>query len=192
MCSSLRLIFPRAKLRRQILRTWVEVWAKNLAKSYAKLLTNISGHFRASFAVQNDRPKFLPKLRPIYHSMSCDNSCGWDLKISSPRASGAWGAQQLVRGRCWVSGWHVSPKSVCRLQDCLLSCFGQYHGHHKHYRREKSQRIISGNLVPDNYREKLRTKKKVVTHFCFLSVIPALGKGRTIDYLAEILWEFMW
>ena len=47
---SLRLTFPRAKLRRQIFMTWADVWAKNWAKNWAK----ISAHFRASFAVQND------------------------------------------------------------------------------------------------------------------------------------------
>ena len=68
-------------------------WAKNWAKNWAKFWTKFSGHFRASFTVQNDPPKFLPKLLPIYHFMSCYGSCGWKLKISSPRASGAWGAQ---------------------------------------------------------------------------------------------------
>ena len=43
--------------------------------------------------MQNDPSKFLPKFLPIYHSMSCHGSCDWNLKISSPQASGAWGAQ---------------------------------------------------------------------------------------------------
>ena len=50
MQDLLRLTFPRAKLRRQILMTRAEVWAKNWAKNWA----NFSAHFRASFAVQND------------------------------------------------------------------------------------------------------------------------------------------
>ena len=50
LCKTLRLTFPRAKLRRQIFMTQVEVWAKNWAK--------FSAHFRASFAVQNDRQIF--------------------------------------------------------------------------------------------------------------------------------------
>ena len=61
--------------------------------NWAKFWTKISGHFRASFTVQNGPPKFLPKSLPIYHSMSCHGSCDWNLKNSSPRASGAWGAQ---------------------------------------------------------------------------------------------------
>ena len=68
-------------------------WAKNWAKNWAKFWTKFSGHFRASLAVQNDPPKFLPKFLPIYHSMSWHGSCDWNLKISSPRASGVWGAQ---------------------------------------------------------------------------------------------------
>ena len=48
----LRLTFPRAKLRRQIVMTRAEVWAKNWA--------NFSAHFRASFAVQNDPQIFSP------------------------------------------------------------------------------------------------------------------------------------
>ena len=47
---TLRLTFPRAKLRRQIFMTRAEVWAKNWAKNWAKF----SAHFRASFALQND------------------------------------------------------------------------------------------------------------------------------------------
>ena len=35
----------------------------------------------------------LPKFLPIYHSMSC----GWNYKISSPRASGVWGPQHFVQ-----------------------------------------------------------------------------------------------
>ena len=49
---------PRANLRRQIFMTRAEVWAKN----WAKFWTNISGHFWASFAVQSDTPKLLPKF----------------------------------------------------------------------------------------------------------------------------------
>ena len=74
--SFLRLRFPRAKSRRQIFMTPVEVWAKNWAKNWAKFWAKFSGHVRASFAVQNDPPKFLPKFLPIYHSMSCHDSCG--------------------------------------------------------------------------------------------------------------------
>ena len=92
--QSLRLTFPRAKLRRQIFDR-----AKSWAKNWAKFWTKFSGHFSASCAVQNDPPKFLPKLLPIYHSMSCHGSCGRNLKISSPRASGAWGAQQKFRNQ---------------------------------------------------------------------------------------------
>ena len=36
--------------------------------------------------------KFLPKCLPIYHSISC----GWNVKISSLRVSGAWGAQRSL------------------------------------------------------------------------------------------------
>ena len=60
----LRLTFPRAKLRRLTFMTQVEV----LAKNWAKIWTNISGHFHASLAVQNDLPKFPPKSPPTYHS----------------------------------------------------------------------------------------------------------------------------
>ena len=56
------------------------VWAKN----WAKFWMIISGHFRASRAVQKHPSKFLPKFLPIYHSKSCHGSCGWNLKISSP------------------------------------------------------------------------------------------------------------
>ena len=68
-------------------------WAKNWAKFWANFWTKFSGHFRASCAVQNDPPKFLPKFLLIYHSMSCQGSCGGNLRISSPRASGAWDTQ---------------------------------------------------------------------------------------------------
>ena len=54
---------------------WAKFWAKNWAKDWAKFWTIISGHFRASLAVQNDPPKFLPELLPIYRSMSCHGSC---------------------------------------------------------------------------------------------------------------------
>ena len=68
-------------------------WAKNWAKNWAKFWMKFSGHFRASLAVQNDSRKFLPKFLAIYHSVSWHGSCDWNLKISSLRASGAWGAQ---------------------------------------------------------------------------------------------------
>ena len=70
--TRLRLTFPRAKLRRRIAMTRAEVWAKNWAKFWAKF----SGHFRVSFAVQSDPPRFLQKFLLIYHSMSCQESCG--------------------------------------------------------------------------------------------------------------------
>ena len=54
--NALRLTFCRAKLRRRILMTRAEVWAKNWAKNWAKF----SAHFRASFAVQNDSQIFSP------------------------------------------------------------------------------------------------------------------------------------
>ena len=70
--SSLRLTFPTAKLQRQMFMTWAEVRAKNLAKNWAKYWTNLSGHFRASRAVQpNGSSTFLPKFLPTCHSMSC-------------------------------------------------------------------------------------------------------------------------
>ena len=39
------------------------------------------------------RTNLLPKFLPIYHSMSC----GWNVKISSPRASGVWGPQSFQK-----------------------------------------------------------------------------------------------
>ena len=84
-------------MRRQFFFDRAKSWAKSWAKNWAKFWTKFSGHFRASFTVQNDPPKFLPKFLPIYHSMSCHGSCDCNLKISSPRASGAWGAQEFRR-----------------------------------------------------------------------------------------------
>ena len=44
----------------------------------------------------------LPKLLPIYHSMSC----GWNAKISSPRASGVLGAATVgVQKKCCWKGF---------------------------------------------------------------------------------------
>ena len=59
------LEIPRAKSRRQIFMTRVEVWAKNWAKDWGKFWPKFSRHFHASIAEQNDPPKFLPKLLPI-------------------------------------------------------------------------------------------------------------------------------
>ena len=88
-------------------------WAKNWAKNWAKF----SGHFRASFTVKNDpAAKILPKFLPIYHSMSCHGSCDWNLKISSPRASGAWGAQLIGCSR-------VSLKFG--KESCIFTCLDQ-------------------------------------------------------------------
>ena len=88
--------------------------AKNWAKNGAKFWTKISGHFRASCAVQNDPPKFLPKFLPIYHPMSCHGSCGRHLKISSPRASWAWGAQTInINNLRSVTGTGRGPNCMC-------------------------------------------------------------------------------
>ena len=79
-------VFDRAK-------SWL---GEELDENWAKFWTKFSGHFRASFTVQNDPPKFLPKFLPIYHFMSCHGSCDRNLKISSSRASGAWGDQAVT------------------------------------------------------------------------------------------------
>ena len=73
----------------------VKFWAKN----WAKFWTHFSGHFRASWAVQNDPPNYLPKFLPIDHADS--RRVSWQLlwlksQNSSPRASGAWGAQKVA------------------------------------------------------------------------------------------------
>ena len=88
-------------------------WAKNWAKNWAKFWTKFSGHFRASLAVQNDPPKFLPKLLPIYHSTSWHSSRDWNLKISSPRASGAWGAQHFSGKKSQDHFFTPNPQ-ICR------------------------------------------------------------------------------
>ena len=62
--------------------------AKFGAKNWAKFWTKFSGHFRASCAVQNDPPEFLPKFLPIYHSVSCHSS--W-LKSQNFISASFWG-----------------------------------------------------------------------------------------------------
>ena len=89
----LRLTFPRAKLRWQIFMAGRNS-GRRIGRNFGRnIWTKCS---RASFAVENNPPNLLPKFLPIYHSMSCHRSCDWNLKISSPRASGAWGAQEKV------------------------------------------------------------------------------------------------
>ena len=67
-----RLTFPRAKLRRQIFMTRAEEFGEELGD----ILDEIFWAFRAKCAVQNSPLKFLPKLLPIYLSMSCHDPCG--------------------------------------------------------------------------------------------------------------------
>ena len=64
--------------------------------------------------------------------------------------------------------------------------------HHKHYQPESfifSQSIMSCNLVPDRYRDKLQANQ-----FGNSLLFPyrRLGKTRTTNYSAEIPWEFIW
>ena len=44
---------------------------EELGEEMAKNWGKFSGHFRASFALQNDQSKFLPKFLRSYHSVSC-------------------------------------------------------------------------------------------------------------------------
>ena len=65
----LRLTFPTAKLRRQMFMT-----RRSLGEELGEILDEISWAF--SWFMCCGEP--------------CHGSCGWSLKISSPRASGAW------------------------------------------------------------------------------------------------------
>ena len=53
---------PQSEIAATRFFTRAQVWEKNWAKNRVKYWANISGYFRASFAVQSDPPKFLPKL----------------------------------------------------------------------------------------------------------------------------------
>ena len=84
--QKLRQTFPRANLQRQIFMAQADVGAKTWAKTLGELL----GHFRASFAVQSDPPEFLPKFFSIYHFHVLSGVLWLKSQIySSPRASGA-------------------------------------------------------------------------------------------------------
>ena len=67
---------PQSEIAATNLYDQAKFRAKNWAKNWTKFWTNFSGHLRASCTVQNDSSKFLPKFLPIYHSMSCHDSCG--------------------------------------------------------------------------------------------------------------------
>ena len=129
----LRLTCPRTKLRRQIFVTQAEVWANNWAK--------FSGHFCASFAVQNDPPKFLLKLLWIWHSMSGL----WRLKSQS-----FWKFHQphTSEGACrgWRSGQHSASRSQRSDPRRSVKCADVQHGRRPRIKRPtpRSRRELEG------------------------------------------------
>ena len=85
---------PQSEIAATKFLSSAEVWGKNWTKQWVKnwVICEIFWHFRASFVVQNDPPKFLPKFLQIYHFVSCGRKVN---KNTSPRSFGAWGAQHI-------------------------------------------------------------------------------------------------